>query len=123
MQKRSIDKVVNALLGQIEKFPERLFLTSSIELEKTWNEYGLAEFYPTICTKKESKKMNPKILRLFQKRLDKVQQIIDNYTEMGYYNEVDSLERVIVKEEKRASINNSKTEDSDDNLSADMDAI
>jgi hypothetical protein len=42
---------------------------------------------------------------------------------MGYYNEVDSLERVIVKEEKRASINNSKTEDSDDNLSADMDAI
>ena len=123
MQKTSIDKVVNALLGQIEEFPERLFLTSSIELEKTWNEYGLAEFYPTICTKKENKKMNPKILRLFQKRLDKVQQIIDNYTEMGYYNEVDSLERVIVKEEKRASINNSKTEDSDDNLSGDMDAI
>jgi len=43
---------------------------------------------------------------------------------MGYYNEIDSLDKVIVKqEEKRASINNSKEEGSDDNLSADMDAI
>ena len=91
------------MLGQIEKFPERLFLTSSVELEKTWTEYGLSEFYPTIMLKKENKKINPKILQLFQKRLDKVQAVIDGYTEIGYYNELSTLENVEI--EKRSSIN------------------
>ena len=47
--------------------------------------------------------MNPKILQLFQKRLDKVQAVIDGYTEMGYYNELSTLENVEI--EKRSSIN------------------
>jgi hypothetical protein len=36
LQRNCIDKVVNGLLGQITNFDERLFLTGSKELERTW---------------------------------------------------------------------------------------
>lgn len=36
IQRNSIDKVVNGLLGQITNYDERLFLTGSKELERTW---------------------------------------------------------------------------------------
>jgi hypothetical protein len=45
-QKDCIDRVVHGLLSQISNLPERIFLTGSEELERTWSAYGQAEFYP-----------------------------------------------------------------------------
>jgi len=43
--KKCIDKVVNGLLRQIQKMPEKLFLTGSEELQRTWQAYGMSDFY------------------------------------------------------------------------------
>lgn len=51
IQKNCIDRVVNGLLSQISKLPERLFLTGSLELERTWQAFGQAEFYPQLAIK------------------------------------------------------------------------
>lgn len=40
VQRNCIDKVVTGLLSQITKFEERLFLTGSKELERTWQAFG-----------------------------------------------------------------------------------
>ena len=64
IQRSCIDRVVNGLLAQICNYPERLFLTGSAELERTWLAFGQAEFYPHVAIKMESH-MNNKILSLY----------------------------------------------------------
>ena len=51
LQKKCIDKIVNGLLRQIEKMPEKLFLTGSEELQRTWQVYGLSDFYRQLAIK------------------------------------------------------------------------
>lgn len=101
-QRDIIDRVVNQLISQINKFPEKLYLTSSQECERMWSDYGLGDFYPHIAIRQKDR-LSPQILRLLQKRLKNVQAVIDQYTELGYHNEIASFDQVVPN---RVSVNN-----------------
>ena len=48
IQRNCISKVIDGLLGQISKHPERLFLTNSKEIQNVWQSFGLSQFYPQL---------------------------------------------------------------------------
>jgi len=84
---------VNGLLRQIEKMPEKLFLTGSEELHRTWHVYGLSDFYRQLAIKKGQTRLPDSILRGYEKRLNKVQKVIDEYTANGWYKQ-ETLEEI-----------------------------
>ena len=70
-QKKMIDKVVDAVLQQVVKIPERMFLATSEAIERTIQEYGLGQFYPHIAMKNEPK-LHAKVMSKLQQRLNNV---------------------------------------------------
>lgn len=102
VQKTCIDRVVNGLLAQINKLPERLFLTGSAELERSWLVYGMGDFYPQLAARqREARPLNPQLLRLYRRRLAKVQALIDSYSQRGFHNEGATIDQP----RNRASLN------------------
>lgn len=106
-----IDRVVKGLLAQVNKLPERLFLTGSAELERTWLVYGMGDFYPQLAARqRESRPLEPGLLRLYRRRLDKVQALIDAYSARGFHNEGATIDQP----QSRASLNDNGTGSTDE---------
>lgn len=112
VQKTCIDRVVNGLLAQINKLPERLFLTGSAELERSWLVYGMGDFYPQLAARqRETRPLDPQLLRLYRRRLNKVQALIDSYSARGFHNEGATIDQ---PRNNRASLNDGAGSTDDD---------
>ena len=106
-----IDRVVKGLLAHVNKLPERLFLTGSAELERAWLVYGMGDFYPQLAARqRESSPLEPGLLRLYRRRLHKVQALIDAYSARGFHNEGATIDQP----QSRASLNDNGSGSTDD---------
>jgi predicted component of type VI protein secretion system len=65
--------------------PEKLFLTGSSDLERTWSVYGLGDFYRQIAVLQGEPSLPEAILSAYEARLKSVQVLIDEYTQNGWY--------------------------------------
>jgi len=66
--------------------PERLFLSGSEELQRTWQVYGLSDFYRQLAINLEGTTRLPEpILNGYEKRLNRVQRVIDEYSANGWF--------------------------------------
>lgn len=95
--------------------PEKLFLTGSEELQRTWQVYGLSDFYRQLAIKEGTTQLSDAILNGYERRLNKVQKVIDEYTASGWYKQ-ETLEEVPKLHSSSVNLDDKDSLDSDEEI-------